>query len=97
MKVVVIALLESVGAIFNVLIVVVLIWLMFAILGISLLGGRLGYCDVGTNDYYGISRSECEEMGKNWRIFDTNFDNIFKAMNTLYVISSLEGWPDIMF
>jgi hypothetical protein len=38
MKVVVIALIESVGAIFNVLIVVVLIWFMFAILGISLIG-----------------------------------------------------------
>jgi hypothetical protein len=46
MKIVVIALLESVGAIFNVLIVVLLIWLMFAILGISLLGGRMGLCDI---------------------------------------------------
>ena len=28
--------------------------------------------------------------------FDHNFDNVKEAMNTLYVISSLEGWPDIM-
>ena len=25
------------------------------------------------------------------------FDNIYNAMITLYVISSLEGWPNIMF
>jgi hypothetical protein len=38
MKIVVVALLESVGAILNVLIVVFLIMLMFAILGMSLIG-----------------------------------------------------------
>lgn len=37
LKVVVIALFESVGAMLNVIIVVLLIWLMFAILGMSLL------------------------------------------------------------
>lgn len=26
-----------------------------------------------------------------------NFDNIGSALTTLYVVSSLEGWPDIMF
>lgn len=57
MKVVVIALFESVGAIANVLVVVLLIWLMFAILGMSLIGGRMGYCDV--TYYYGISQDMC--------------------------------------
>ena len=57
MKTVVIALFESLGGMINVIIVVALIWLMFAILGISLLGGRMGYCDV--DDYYGISRDQC--------------------------------------
>lgn len=41
MKMVVIALLESLGGMVNVIIVVTMIWLMFAILGISLLGSRL--------------------------------------------------------
>jgi hypothetical protein len=41
MKMVVIALLESLGGMVNVIIVVTMIWLMFAILGISLLGNRL--------------------------------------------------------
>ena len=57
MKIVVIALLESVSAIFNVLIVVVLIWLMFAILGISLLGGRMGRCDI--DNFYDVNESQC--------------------------------------
>lgn len=38
LKMIVTALFESLGGIANVLVVVILIWLMFAILGISLLG-----------------------------------------------------------
>ena len=44
MKIVVSALLNSVTAIFNVVIVMFLIFLMIAILGMSLMGDRFGYC-----------------------------------------------------
>lgn len=98
MKIVVIALLESVTPIINVMVVIGMIWIMFAILGISLIGGRMGYCAVPEGEsYYEISKEECLEMGHKWKRWDTNFDNIFTAMNTLFVISSLEGWPDYMF
>ena len=40
MKTIVIALLESVGHIVNVVIVVMIVWLMFAILGVSLFSGK---------------------------------------------------------
>lgn len=29
-------------------------------------------------------------------VFDSNFDNIVQAMLTLFIVSTLEGWPDIM-
>ena len=64
LKIVVTALLESVGAIINVLIVLLLIWLMFAILAINLLKERFGYCKVPNNgDYYGINIDECGGFG----------------------------------
>ena len=31
-----------------------------------------------------------------WMTFDYNFDNVKNAMVTLFVVSSLEAWPDIM-
>ena len=31
-----------------------------------------------------------------WTKYDFNYDNAIAAMETLYVVSSLEGWPDIM-
>lgn len=56
MKIVVNSLLDSVTSIINVIIVILIIWLMFAILAISLLGGRMGYCNM--KDFYGISKEK---------------------------------------
>lgn len=39
---------------------------------------------------------ECEIKAGEWKIYDHNYDNTVWAMITLYVVSSLEGWPDIM-
>ena len=79
----------------NVLIVVVMIMLMFAILGMSLIGGRMGYCNI--EEFYGVNKVTCLAMGSKWLTRDINFDNIFKAMNSLLVLSSKEGWPDYMW
>jgi len=46
MKMIVAALFESVGSIFNVMIVVMMVWLMFAILAINLLAGKSFYCSI---------------------------------------------------
>lgn len=40
MKVIIKALIQSIGAIINVTIVVVVVWLMFAILAVNLFGGK---------------------------------------------------------
>lgn len=53
MKIVVAALLDSITSILNVLVVILLSWLMFAILGMSLLKDKMGRCDI--NDYYNVS------------------------------------------
>lgn len=55
MKTVVTALLESVSGIINVLIVVILIWIMFGIFGISLMKNKVHYCILpDKSDYYGV-------------------------------------------
>ena len=54
LQLVVKALLSSAGAITNVTMVIFVIYTMFAILGMSLLKGKLGYCDI--DDYYGVNQ-----------------------------------------
>ena len=46
MKLIVTALLESTSGILNVLLVVILIWLMFGILGINMLRGKTHFCEI---------------------------------------------------
>ncbi|OMJ72778.1 hypothetical protein SteCoe_28696 [Stentor coeruleus] len=93
MKIVVVALIESLAAIFNVIIVLIIVWLMFAILGVSLLGGKLYYCE---NSYL-TYRPDCISAGYEWKSYSPNYDNVINAISTLFILSSEEGWPDIMY
>ena len=89
------ALFESVGSIFNVSIVVLVVWLMFAIFGINSYKGQLFYCSI--DKYFYHLKQTCEEAGGEWLRWDSNFDNFGQAMMTLFIVASLEGWPDIMY
>lgn len=93
MKQVVTALFESFAAIINVGIVLLILWLIFAILGVSLFAGKFSYCDDGSSK----TRDECDDYGLTWKMSSSNFNNIFEAMLTMFILTSLEGWPDIMY
>jgi len=92
MRIVVKALLESIVALFNVAIVLLMIWLIFAILGVSLFGGKFYTCENPEVE----TKELCETLGYTWQNADSNFDNVLEAMLTLFIVSSLEGWPSIM-
>ena len=95
LRLIVTALFGSMGAIFQVAIVILVVWLMFAIFGISTYKGNFFYCSVDMYFYHG--KQTCEEAGGKWLVHDSNFDDIGQAMLTLFIVSSLEGWPDIMY
>ena len=56
------------GGIFNVGIVVSLIYMMFAILSVNLFGGRLFYCSI--NAYKVKNKRECLQFGGEWLKYD---------------------------
>lgn len=88
---------ESLSPILNVIIVIILIWLMFGILGLNLMRGKLGYCE-GVSNVYGINKQFCTvNLKKEWKIYDTNFENIHNALITLFISTTLENWPSIMY
>ena len=95
LKMIVSALAKSVAPIGNVALIVMIIWLMFAIYGMNTFMGMFFYC---TEDpYKNGTKWVCEERGGEWKKFDSNFDDIGQSMITLFIIASLEGWPDIMY
>ncbi|CDW83739.1 cation channel family protein [Stylonychia lemnae] len=95
MKTVVVALLSSMGAIFNVGIVVIAVFLMFAILGVNLFAGKLQSCSV--NPYQVRNELDCFKARGEWITYSQNFDNVPRAMITLFVVATQEGWPDLMY
>lgn len=95
MKTVVTALLESIVHIINVAVVILVIWLMFSILGVNLFGGKFHYCSIDKLQY--SFAETCEKAGGEWMRYDANFDSVPHSMLTLFIISTLEGWPDIMY
>jgi len=92
LQLVVKALFSSAGAVVNVAIVVFVVYLMAAILGMSILKGKLGYCDL--DDYYGINKATCLKHGNTWKTKSTNFDTISNSLISLFILGTLEGWPD---
>lgn len=93
MKIIVTALLESIFALSNVMIVILMTWLVFAILGVSLFSGKLYSCSSDLIE----SKELCEASGFEWKNSDFNFDNVYEALLVLFVISSQESWPDRMY
>jgi hypothetical protein len=94
MKLVIVALFESIGAIFNVIVVVFIVWMMFAILGVNLFSGKFFYCSV--NMYQINNLVECQKARGQWLSYDANFDHVGNAMISLFIVASEKNWPDIM-
>mmetsp|Transcript_14436 Transcript_14436/g.35315 ORF Transcript_14436/g.35315 Transcript_14436/m.35315 type:complete len:906 (-) Transcript_14436:124-2841(-) len=124
MRVAVVCLLSSIPAMMNVVIVVVLWFSMYAMLGVQLFGGMMYRCyDVSNMLYYGASESpqgalysptlplggagsvptiiECVSAGNQggtavWEDKPYTFNNYFRALLTLFEMSTTEGWMDVM-
>ena len=94
LKMIVTALLDAAGSILNVIVVVLIVWLMFAIFGVNQYKGHFFYCSIDKYKYQ--DKFDCIDNGGEWKRYDSNFDDVGQAMVTLFVIASLEGWPSIM-
>lgn len=80
MKIMVTSLMQSIIGIVNLLIIVMCVYLMFAILGMNLLQNKLFYCNVtgsqlvtGSYGPYGISQEDCIAQGGTWATQLINF------------------------
>ncbi|XP_056281691.1 sodium channel, voltage-gated, type I-like, alpha isoform X1 [Pseudoliparis swirei] len=104
MRVVVNALLGAIPSIFNVLLVCLIFWLIFSIMGVNLFAGRYGHCvDKLSNKDFPVSvvknQSDCIRMGNNarWKNFKINFDNVGMGYLALLQVATFKGWMNIMY
>lgn len=93
MRVIVCALGESLGALANVTVVVLIVFLIFAILGVSLMAGKMYTC---SNPIL-TTESLCLYHGFSWANSPYHYDNVLSAYLALFDITSQENWPDQMY
>jgi len=75
-----------------------LISVLFALIGMKCLQGAFWQCD-GLNDNLiaGIgNREDCFDFGGDWMNGDFNFDNIFNALEMMFIVANTEGWLPLM-
>lgn len=105
MRIIIDALLASVPAIANVIVFSVLVFTIFAIVGVQLFGGKFGCCiDSKTMDALShnvvANRTTCNssEVGYDviWQVPPLNFDNVINAMVALFHVAIFEGWMQVM-
>ncbi|KNC46856.1 egg laying defective protein 19 [Thecamonas trahens ATCC 50062] len=106
MRVVVNALFASIPAIFNVLLVCGLFWLVFAILGVQAFGSKFAYCTnpdvefrhqcVGPFNATSPDGETSVELAR-WTNPNINFDHVPNAFLALFQVATFEGWYDVFW
>ncbi|KRZ89967.1 Voltage-dependent calcium channel type D subunit alpha-1 [Trichinella sp. T8] len=97
----------AVKTIGNIMLVTFMLEFMFAIIGVQIFKGSFFRC----TDRARLTAEECKgtfiefEGGdvtrphvrnREWTNYDFNFDNVQNAMVALFVVSTFEGWPDLL-
>ncbi|XP_034184284.1 sodium voltage-gated channel paralytic isoform X29 [Osmia lignaria lignaria] len=98
--VVVNALVQAIPSIFNVLLVCLIFWLIFAIMGVQLFAGKYYKCvdaNKTTLSYEIIpDRNACVAENYTWENSPMNFDHVGKAYLCLFQVATFKGWIQIM-
>ncbi|XP_068610361.1 sodium channel protein type 4 subunit alpha A [Brachionichthys hirsutus] len=107
MRVVVNALVGAIPSIFNVLLVCLIFWLIFSIMGVNLFAGKFYRCiNTTTEELFPIAevnnKSDCMAVKEatqdaRWVNVKVNYDNVGKGYLSLLQISTFKGWTDIMY
>nr|XP_038961843.1 sodium channel protein type 1 subunit alpha isoform X5 [Rattus norvegicus] len=107
MRVVVNALLGAIPSIMNVLLVCLIFWLIFSIMGVNLFAGKFYHCvNTTTGDTFEITEvnnhSDCLKLIERnetarWKNVKVNFDNVGFGYLSLLQVATFKGWMDIMY
>ncbi|XP_054826297.1 sodium channel protein type 2 subunit alpha isoform X10 [Eublepharis macularius] len=107
MRVVVNALLGAIPSIMNVLLVCLIFWLIFSIMGVNLFAGKFYHCvNTSNGEMFDISQvdnqTQCEELIERnetarWKNVKVNFDNVGLGYLSLLQVATFKGWMDIMY
>ncbi|XP_046657917.1 sodium channel protein para-like isoform X5 [Daphnia pulicaria] len=103
MRVVVNALIQAIPSIFNVLLVCLILWLIFAIMGVQMFAGKYYKCVDAEGEIVSVefvkNKTQCIEKASSnytWQNSPMNFDHVGKAYLSLFQVATFKGWMQIM-
>ncbi|XP_029287565.1 sodium channel, voltage gated, type VIII, alpha subunit b isoform X2 [Cottoperca gobio] len=108
MRVVVNALVGAIPSIMNVLLVCLIFWLIFSIMGVNLFAGKYYYCYNDTAEAVFLrddvnNKTQCFALINSnytevrWKNVKINFDNVGAGYLALLQVATFKGWMDIMY
>ncbi|KAM9163519.1 sodium channel protein type 5 subunit alpha-like [Pangshura tecta] len=108
MRVVVNALIGAIPSIMNVLLVCLIFWLIFSIMGVNLFAGSFGKCVNFTEENSKLNgnisiekKEDCITYNDTQKIYwinvKVNFDNVGSGYLALLQVATFKGWMDIMY
>uniref|UniRef100_A0A8C4ZVD3 Sodium channel protein n=1 Tax=Gadus morhua TaxID=8049 RepID=A0A8C4ZVD3_GADMO len=108
MRVVVNALVGAIPSIMNVLLVCLIFWLIFSIMGVNLFAGKYYFCYNETAEAIFLphevnNKTEClafinaNYTNVRWKNVKINFDNVGAGYLALLQVATFKGWMDIMY
>ncbi|XP_051835222.1 sodium channel protein type 10 subunit alpha [Antechinus flavipes] len=107
MRVVVDALVGAIPSIMNVLLVCLIFWLIFSIMGVNLFSGKFGRCvNLTVGDFSPVNvsiandKAQCNNQSASGLFWDTvkvNFNNVGIGYLALLQVATFKGWMDIMY
>ena len=95
----------AVKTIYNIVLVTVLLLFIFAVIGVQLFKGKFWMCSDRTQleeetcqgEYFvykdGVIGGQTVVEERHWTRNEFNYDNVIRAMLTLFVVATFEGWP----
>eukprot|EP01051_Picozoa_sp_SAG22_P007204 SAG22_NODE_498_length_9728_cov_12.354346_2_plen_184_part_00 len=85
---------KTIPAVWTSAFMIVASFLVWGIMGVSLVGGKLWRCE----PYTELDRADCEQtLGAEWQNQPYHFDDIFEAGKSLFIVWSMQGWTPIFF
>ncbi|XP_066996031.2 sodium channel protein 60E-like [Anabrus simplex] len=100
MRIVVNALMYAIPSIFNVLLVCLVFWLIFSIMGVQFFGGKFFKCVDEEGELLPVSEvddiHDCITNNYSWVNSKITFDNVGNAYLALFQVATFEGWMEVM-
>ncbi|KAJ8963979.1 hypothetical protein NQ314_005238 [Rhamnusium bicolor] len=100
MRIVVNALMYAIPSIFNVLLVCLVFWLIFSIMGVQFFSGKFFKCVDEEGERLDTSivetKWDCDRLNYTWINSKISFDHVGIAYLALFQVATFEGWMEVM-